>query len=154
MSNTYYSNGGDFDLVQGHSDLIKGQFDTSIWGHYKEHRHKWLLLQVAFFKFPKVKIPKPTMTLRKSSRSNKWYVRKVFDESNIHAHSFDPRYYSLWPENLLHRNTFKKWTLTHKIQKVGHSDLVLGSMAKGDTHKVPWHQESAPQLFPWQNMAW
>ena len=47
------------DLVQGHSNLVMGQFETSTKGHYKTHRHLWLLLQAhicGLFKISKVKV--------------------------------------------------------------------------------------------------
>ena len=71
---------------------------------------------------------KSSMTLIKGSRSNVWYVSKGIDKCYKYAHLFDSR---IQPKCFLHWNTYKKWTLAHKIQKKGHSDLITGASIKG-----------------------
>ena len=85
---------------------------------------------VATFKFDQAKFCVPTMTLRKRSRSNGWYVRKdldrCFQNTLVSLTILNP--FSLWKgqESVLHRITCENWTMTNKIHKVGRSDLVLG----------------------------
>ena len=92
---------------------------------------RWKFLPA--FKFDQVKFLLSAMTLRKGSWSNEWYVRKGLDKCVLTADQFDHNQ-RLWKDYIQwcpHWITCKNWTLTHKIQKVGHSDLVLGVIGRG-----------------------